>query len=107
MNCLRHLRTGGAWEWSAPICHLDLLPFRAQVVYGEVPLYPSREEFDLAVTAVFHHPEDRAAHWRVEAVRWRRNEGHGKPLEDGLPVIAGRLGARLWKLAERRQAEAA
>lgn len=112
-GCLRHLRAGGAWTLGSPTqagakrlaCPLDLLPFRALLLYGEVPLYPIGETFDLAVSDVACAADDPAAHWRVEAVRWRRGAGYGKPLEQGLPIIAGRTAARLWKLAERRLAD--
>lgn len=112
-HCLRHLRAGGLWELGSPTpkggrlrgpLDLDLLPLRAQVLFGEVPLYPTREYFERAALFVgFGEP---AADWYIEAVRWRRGAGYGKPLEDGLPIIAGRTAARLWRLAERNAREA-
>lgn len=112
-SCARHLRTGGAWplgsttpEAGRPApCPLEYLHLRAAVLYGEVPLYPIRDDFDLAVSVVERTPEDRAAHWHVEAVRWRRGPGYGAPLD--LAIIAGRVAARLWKQAERHMREAA
>lgn len=109
--CARHLRAGGGWPLGSPTpaaalprrpVDLELLPLRAHVIYGEVPLYPIRDDFELAACVVAHEADDPAAHWHIEAIRWRRVDGYGKPLEHGLPVIAGRVAARLWKLAERR-----
>lgn len=112
--CLRHLRAGGGWALDSatpegardPIrCPLDLLDFRALIVFGEVPRYPNDSDFHGAASDVAHHEDDPAAHWRIEAVRWLM-QNHGKPLDEGRPVIAGRTAARLWKLAERKQREA-
>lgn len=109
--CLEHCRAGGAWPLGSPApeaarrpapLDLDLLPFQAQVLYGEVPLYPIREDLD---RARFHVGDGPAAEWNMEAVRWRYMAGHGKPLEEGLPFIAGVVAARLWRRNERRQAE--
>lgn len=105
--CIRHLRAGGAWPMGSPTpeavrrrrpIDLDLLPFRAAMLYGAVPLYPIWDDLD---RARFFLGEGPAADWYMEAVRWRYMAGAGKPLEEGLPFIAGVVAARLWKLAER------
>jgi hypothetical protein len=78
----------------------DMLPLRAHVVYGEVPLYPIEADFHHAVSVAFG-AEDPAAEWRVEAVRWRlRNQG--QPLSDAaLKTIAVATAKRLQRRIER------
>ena len=50
----------------------DVLPLRAALLFGAVPLTPTSADFHLAVSDVYAAPEEPAAHWRVEAIRWRR-----------------------------------
>lgn len=64
----------------------SFLPFEASVRYGEVPLYPTSEDFHNFVSTKFHEQRP-AAHWHLEAIRWRRKHP-GKPLNDGLKEIA-------------------
>jgi hypothetical protein len=73
----------------------EMLPFRAHVLYGDVPLYPISEDFHLAVSVAFGR-DDAAADWRVEAVRWRLAH-MGKPLNEGLREIAAATAARLYR----------
>ena len=113
--CLDHLRAGGAWALGAPTSDavraqrcvdLDLLPLRAHVLFGEVPRYPTDDDFHGAASDVFHEEDEPATHWRLEAVRWRLHHP-GTPLDDvALATIAGRTAARLFALAELRRAVA-
>jgi hypothetical protein len=110
-SCLRHLRAGGGWALGSPTpkaaheplrVDLDLLPIRAQVLYSAVPLYPIDSDFHTAASTVFHEEDEPAAHWRIEAVRWRIHH-RGAPLDAAaLATIAGWTAARLLRLAEKR-----
>lgn len=114
-RCLNHLRVGGGWELGSPTpeparsrlwCPLDLLPLRAHILYGEVPLYPIESDFHMAATDVAHAEEDAAAHWRIEAIRYR-TQHRGAVFDDHvLAILAGRVAARLWRVAARRLADA-
>lgn len=108
--CYDHLHAGGAWARGSPTpggrkaapIDLELLPFKAALAYGEVPLYPIAGDFEDAVSAALNAEDDPAAQWRLEAVRWRR-QNPGRPLDPALPIIAGWTAARIWRLAEKRQ----
>lgn len=50
----------------------DFLPIRAHLVFGQVPQFPTDEDFHLAVSDVCHAEDDAAAHWQVEVIRERR-----------------------------------
>jgi hypothetical protein len=77
----------------------DLLPIASDLRYRPVPLYPSSDEFQLAATQVADDLETHCeAHWYIEAFRWRRTAGYGKPLNDGLKTIALAVAARLYKI---------
>lgn len=100
--CCRHLRAGGAWALGSPTpaaarrsarCPVEFLPFRAGVLFGPVSLYPTSEDFHNAAT--LYDEAEPAAHWQIEAIRYRRLHP-GAPLdEDALAVIAGHVEKRL------------
>ena len=71
--------------------HLDQLRLHCDctATSRDIPWTLIRDDFDLAVSVVERVPEDRAAHWHVEAVRWRRGDGYGKPLDLGMAVKKG------------------
>ncbi len=75
----------------------NFLPFRAHMVYGDVPRYPSESDFQMAAMEVSHSPDDAAAHWRLEAVRERRLRPAAPLSGDTLTVINARVAARLYK----------
>lgn len=50
----------------------DALPLRSDLLFGALPVNPTANDFHVAVSEVFSNPEEPAAHWRVEAIRWRR-----------------------------------
>lgn len=70
----------------------DFLPFRACLLYGDVPEYPIQGDFEHAVSVAFG-ARDAAADWRVEAVRWRRQHP-GTPMDRKAIAIA--TAARLY-----------
>lgn len=76
----------------------EFLPLRARIEFGEVPMYPTYEDFALAVTQVESTPDDPAAHWRVEAIRARRLQP-GVLLNDVLKQINTATSARLYQRA--------
>lgn len=65
----------------------DLLPFAAGIRYGEVSLYPTSEDFQNFACTCSRERRPEAC-WQLDAVRWRRSEGYGRPLNDGLKAIA-------------------
>lgn len=107
-SCCAHLRAGGGWELSAPHaapapiqCPLEFLPLRSALLFGDVPCSPSEGDFILASVDVSHHADDPAAHWRLEAIRERRQRP-GCALDDGaLAAIGLRTAARF--LAANRE----
>jgi hypothetical protein len=73
----------------------DLLPFAAGVRYGQVPLYPTSQDFqNFACTKAWEHRPE--AHWHLEAIRWRM-VNMGKPLNEGLRDIAKATAAAIIK----------
>jgi hypothetical protein len=48
----------------------DALPLRSHLLFGEVPSYPTSEDFQNAACTAFGST-DVAARWRMEAIRWR------------------------------------
>ena len=73
------------------------LPFRASVVYGDVPTHPTAADFHCAVTDVQRNLDDAAAHWRLEAIRLRRQEP-GVPLgNDAVKLINQAVAKRLFE----------
>jgi len=109
-GCLAHLRAGGDWALGSPtpVHHqpkfdLELLPFRAHVLFGEVPRYPITSDFHTAASDVFHEEAEPAAHWRLEAIRWRLQHQGGLLNDIALAVIAGQTAARLWLRAVERR----
>lgn len=77
----------------------DLLPIASDLRYRSIPLYPSADDFQLAAMEIAAdlslHAE---AHWYVEAMRWRRAEGYGRPLQDGLKTINTAVAKRLYEI---------
>lgn len=86
----------------APVCPPDLWPVRASFVAGEVPLYPTDEDFQTAVMAATNHYPEPAYVWRMEAIRWRRGPGYGQPLD--LPAIESATVAAMARLAAKNAA---
>jgi hypothetical protein len=75
----------------------SLLPFTAHVRYGEVPRWPTDDDFHLAASDVAHNPDDAAAHWRIEAVRERRHRPGVELDAPTLKAIALRTADRLYQ----------
>lgn len=71
----------------------SFLPFAAGVRYGQVPLYPTSEDFQrFACTKA--HEERPEAYWQLEAIRWRRqNAAH--PLD--IKAIAVATAAAIYR----------
>lgn len=77
----------------------DMLPLRAGIVYGPVPLYPTDSDFHIAASIVTRD-DDAAAHWQIEAIRERRVRP-GALLDDAtLRTIAIRVAKRLFDLRD-------
>lgn len=100
-ECCAHLRAGGAWDLRAEtpgaapvVCPEPLLPFRAGVLCGPVPLYPIEDDFHRAVSVAFRST-DPAAHWHLEAVRERRLRPGCALDAPTLETIDARVRARL------------
>ncbi len=75
----------------------SFLPFEAGVRYGEVPLYPTGEDFQNAA-CVCAHEQRPAAVWFREAIRWRRGPGYGRPLNEGLKAIASATATAIYSI---------
>lgn len=77
----------------------EFLPLRAHIMFGAVPEYPSEGDFHLAAMAVHNEgTDDVAAHWRLEAVRYRRLNP-GAPLNtQALKTIAEAVAARIFRV---------
>jgi len=72
----------------------ELLPLRAHFLFGRLPQCPSDADFHMAVTDAIP-AQDPAAEWRVEAIRFRR-QNPGARLDDiNLKTIARATAARL------------
>lgn len=84
----------------APIvCPPELWSVRAHLICGEVPVYPTDEDFQrAAMSATSEFPEP-AYVWRMEAIRSRRGPGYGKPLD--LPVVQAATEAAVARLTAR------
>ena len=90
-------RFGGA---SVPVCPPELWSVRAHLIAGEVPLYPTDEEFQTAAMAATRHFPEPAYVWRMEAIRSRRGApGRGQPLD--LPAVQAATERAMVRLAAK------
>lgn len=76
----------------------DVLPLRAQFLFGPVPSHPTSGDFHLAVSDVEHHHDEPAAHWRLEAIRARIRH-QGRSLAELRGQIITATAARLYAIA--------
>ena len=83
----------------APVCPPDLWPVRASFIAGDVPLFPTDEDFQTSAMAATNHYPEPAYVWRMEAIRWRRGAGRGQPLD--LPAIQSATVAAMARLGAR------
>jgi hypothetical protein len=82
-----------------PACPVDMLPLRAHLICDPVPEYPTDEDFQRAAMRATNEWPEAAYVWRMEAIRWRRGAGNGKPLN--LPVIQAATEKALVRLAAK------
>ena len=74
----------------------DVLPIMAHFRYGQVPVRPTSDDFQLTACLVESDLDVYAeAHWFLEAVRERRLHP-ARPLEDAKREIASRVARRLY-----------
>ncbi len=77
----------------------EFLPLRAGIMFGAVPEYPSDSDFHLAASAVKNEgTDDVAAHWQLEAVRFRRLNPGAKLDATALKSIANAVAARIFRV---------
>jgi hypothetical protein len=75
----------------------DLLPIASDLRYRQVKLHPTADDFQLVSMEVSGDLDTHAeAHWYLEATRWRRGPGYGRPLQEGLREINSRVARRLF-----------
>jgi hypothetical protein len=74
----------------------DFLPLAAYVKHGDVPPYPTSDDFQLAAMAL-GRSLDAADIWQLEAVRERRLHP-GRLLEDAKADINKRVAKRLYDI---------
>lgn len=79
-----------------------LLPLRAQIVYGDVPLFPKEADFHMAVSDVEGNPHDDAAHYRVEAIRFRRKNPGVTLADDNMKAVLAATAERLYQRYRRQ-----
>ncbi len=74
----------------------EMLPVAAHFAFGEVPLYPTSNDFQLAAM-LYGDSHDAAALWQLEAIRERRVHPN-RALEAAKGDIAQRVAGRLHKI---------
>lgn len=85
----------------APVCPPELWSVRAHLIAGEVPLYPTDEDFQTSAMAATRYYPEPAHVWRMEAIRSRRGApGRGQPLD--LPAIQAAAVTAMARLSARR-----
>lgn len=81
----------------------DLLPFRSHLDCGQVPLYPTSDDFQLASMGTVHEEQgswaEAAKVWHFEAVRERRLRHACAFDAPTLKAIALRVAAKLYERA--------
>jgi hypothetical protein len=79
-----------------------VLPIRAELVYGRVPSAPLEGDFHMAVSDVESNPNDDAAHWRVEAIRFRRRKPGAPLADDNMRAVIQATAERLYQRYRRQ-----
>jgi hypothetical protein len=80
------------------VCPPELWPVRASFIAGEVPVYPTDEQFQVSTMQATNHFPEVAYVWRSEAIRWRRCN-FGQVLD--LPAIQAATERAIARLAAR------